>query len=460
MRDKLEWGSPCIQLAPGNQVIGSEDCLFLNVWRPAKTSSAPLPVLVFLHGGSNVSGSSSDSWLGVKVYDGERLAAAGSAVVVTINYRLAAMGFMAHPAFAGEAPPGAHSAGNYGLLDQIAALEWVQHNIAAFGGDPTRVLLFGQSAGAFDTCDLLVSPLAAGLFSRAIMMSGGCSADVPEGAEWGAKKVASRVGCDPVTGACCDTADDVPACMRAAPASEVTTALGYWQIGSGSVFGAVVDGWVVPDDPLLLLRAGNYNRVPLMVGTTSDEMSHFIWAYIDQEVKTPAQYKGKLHELYGYAWGEEVFAQYPVSGYGSPMRALEAALGDELFICQSRRAALAAAQQQAEPVYRYVFAHAFADHDLAPDGADHGYDLFFAFDNLAGPKSKIHPTQAERELATAMSRALVRFAATGDPNGSGPTTWPEYTKATHQHMVLDTPSSVSTADGAAACAFWDALYGY
>src|SRR5262249_44120038 len=176
VRDATAFGSPCVATsvdfsAGVNQYIGgTEDCLTLNVW--TSSTAAAMPVLVFIHGGYFQQGSSADTFGGLYTYDGAYIAAHQPVVVVTINYRLGALGFLASPALTASDPD--HRAGNYGLLDQVAALRWVQTNIAAFGGDPARVMLFGQSAGGYSVCNLLASPAAAGLFSRALIESGGC----------------------------------------------------------------------------------------------------------------------------------------------------------------------------------------------------------------------------------------------------------------------------------------------
>ena len=204
VRSTQAFGPPCPQLDNGT-VIGSEDCLSLNVWKPANAkATAPRAVMVFVHGGGNQQGSASNVVSGVTLYDGANLARTGDVVVVTVQYRVGALGYLASPSLASGTQP----AGNYGLLDQVAALQWVQGNIGAFGGDPKRVLLFGESAGAVDTCMLVASPLARGLFSRALMESGACGASDTATSERVASDFAQAAGC---TGA------DVAACLRALP---------------------------------------------------------------------------------------------------------------------------------------------------------------------------------------------------------------------------------------------------
>ena len=452
VHDGTVWGPKCIQLDGPKSITGSEDCLVLNVWRPATTETS-LPVLFFIHGGSNVSGSSSDRWLGVDVYDGAYVAEHGPALFVSVNYRLAAMGFLAHPDLADASGPGV--VGNYGLLDQIAALEWVQRNIAAFGGDPSRVMVFGQSAGAFDTCNLLASPLAKGLFSSAMMMSGGCGADTHAHAVKKAEQVAHSLSCDAAT--------YVASCLRGQTAEVVTLATGYWQIGTGTFFGASVDadpergvaGYVVPEQPLETIRSANHSHVPLIIGTTQDEMSHFVSAFTADVIETPRDYRAKVSSMYTPGWASQILAAYPASAYPTPMKAFEALLADEYFICPSRRAALATAKAQIEPVRRYVFAHAFMNKKLTPRGADHGFDIFFALHNLGG--KVILATKPERDLADAMVGYWTRFAASGDPNGAGAHPWPAYDPQTHEHLVLDTSIKTAATDRTSQCTLWDSL---
>lgn len=445
VREATSWGPRCIQLFGPGDVEGAEDCLVLNVFTPAARGKDPLPVLVFMHGGSNVWGASSDTWNGVDVYDGSYAAAHGPAVVVTINYRLAAMGFLALPAFANE--NGDAATGNYGLYDQQAALAWVQRNIAAFGGDPRRVMLFGQSAGAVDTCAQMASPLAEGLFSRALLMSGSCGAFTRADGAFYAEKVTRRLGCD--------AAPDVAACLRAKSADEVTRATRYYEIIGGGFFGPTIDGHVLPRDPLAIVASGAHHHVPLVVGTTSDEMSEFVWAFVDRAPTTDAEYRADVAKYFG-GWADRVVAEYPASTYGSYMAAFEALFADSSFLCPSRDLVRAAAVSQAEPVRRYIFQHRFENPKLAPSGAAHGFDVFFALHNLGG--SEILPSPGEVSLADTMLGYFTRFAATGDPNGGGAPPWPVYDAARHLHLVLDETTSVGDDDRDGPCDLWAALY--
>jgi para-nitrobenzyl esterase len=447
-RDASRWGDLCIQLGADDQPVGSEDCLTLNVWAPDGAAPGSLPVMVFMHGGSNVVGSASDPWLGVEVYDGAWLAEHGPAVVVTIQYRLGVMGFLAHPAFAAENPE--HATGSFGLMDQLFALKWVQRNIALFGGDPQRVLLFGQSAGAYDTCALLSSPLAAGSFSRALLMSGGCYAEaLPGYATQNARLVARRLSCGSAT--------DVAACLRALSADAVERANTSFEIGSGGFYYPVVDGHVLVSDPLKALQAGTHQHVPIVVGTTRREMSQFIDWFVKTRPTTDADYQADVVTLFGNAWAPSLLQAYPSASYASPEAALEALLADMEFLCPSFDVSQAAAQHQSEPVFRYVFSHSFEKPALGRLGAAHGFDLFFAFHNLSD--RVVMPSPAELQLADEMAGYWVRFAATGDPNGAGAPLWPRYDAASHQHLVLDSTITTASDDPQVRCQVWTSLYG-
>jgi para-nitrobenzyl esterase len=236
-----------------------EDCLYLNVWTPAKSTNESLPVMVWIHGGSNLNGAGSQP-----EYDGSNLASKG-VVVITINYRLDIFGFLAHPELTRES--GTNSSGNYGLLDQIAALKWVRNNIRAFGGDPSRVTIFGESAGAFDVSLLMASPLTKGLFARAIGESGGALTPIPafgpkplQIAEQDGLKFAQSVGASSVSELRGKSATEL---LDAAIKNPITYAFG------------VVDGYVMPEHPASIYSQGKQNDVPLLVGWNADEGSYF-----------------------------------------------------------------------------------------------------------------------------------------------------------------------------------------
>lgn len=441
------FGERCPQLDDQGAVIGKEDCLTLNVWAPATPPPSPLPVMFFVHGGGNIQGASSQAAGDGKtfLYDGQALSEKAGTVVVTINYRLGTLAWLAHPALAKESAKA--SAGNYGTLDQIAALEWVQRNIARFGGDPKRVLLFGESAGAVNTCLLVTTPLAKGLFSAALMQSGGCVAKPRLDAEAFAQKFAAA--------ASCDKAADVPACLRALPFETVVKTLPDTidLAGKQGNLQPVVDGWIQPDDPLKTLAAGKHNPVPFVVGANQDETGLAVGAM------TEAQYKAAVYAAAGnVALGDQILAQYPVVEYGSPRKAYVALTSDAKFICTARKVARAAAAgQPSVPVYRYHFSHAIQNGGvlLKEAGAFHGLELTFVFLKLG--VSGYTPTTGELALADAIVGYWSRHAAKGDPNGAGAVAWPPYVAATDPYLALDETITAGVGVRTKQCDFWDSL---
>jgi para-nitrobenzyl esterase len=274
VRDAFAYGSECAQAGVTGAATGDEDCLSLNVWVPSSSSGA-LPVLYFIHGGAEIVGGSNQQLGTGNLYDGQALAERQHAIVVTTNYRLGALGFLAHPALDAENASGRRS-GNYGLLDLLSSLRWVKKNIASFGGDPARVMIFGESAGALNTCVLVASPQAAGLFSSALMESGGCAAPSTVDREKSGNVLATSVGCA--------EKPDVAACLRGKPAADLVSAsagltdllasdlLHTWDMP----YGPNVDGYVLTEAPLSAFKSGRYNHVPFAVGSNAHEMELFI----------------------------------------------------------------------------------------------------------------------------------------------------------------------------------------
>jgi para-nitrobenzyl esterase len=415
VRSATEWGPRCVQsnrlgdIDPLNKRM-DEDCLYLNVWTPAKSSAEKLAVMVWIHGGSNLNGAGSQP-----DYDGARLASKG-VVVVTINYRLDIFGFLAHPELTKESDTG--SSGNYGLLDQIAALKWVQKNIAAFGGDPTRVTVFGESAGAFDISLLMASPLAKGLFARAIGESGGALTPI---AAFGPKplQAGERDGADFVASIGANSVAE----LRARPAAELLEAILKKPITYG--FG-VVDGYVVPEHPASIFAQGKQNDVPLLIGWNADEGTLFAARvpanappYAD---RIRAQFKDQANL---------VLKLYPPGSTPDEDKAAFAALfGDEIIGYGGWAWSERAAVSGKAPVYRYYFtrrppgAPLLSVSPLTAPGVYHSAELYYVFDTLS---VREWPWEADdRRLAEAMSSYWVNFAKTGDPNGSGLPQWSAY----------------------------------
>lgn len=443
-RDATSFGSVCLQPNTARtDVVGSEDCLTLNVWTPAvaPADGKPLPVLFFIHGGSNYLGSSAQVLLGTSLYDGVSLATKGHAVVVTINYRLGIQGFFAHSALAAEDPHG--STGNYALLDQIAALQWVQRNAAAFGGDPKRVLVFGESAGATDTGALVASPLTRGLFSAALMESGGYFERTSANARAYSTSIVATAGCA--------GAADTIACMRALPAATILkSTLGKPEYATKDMGYPSVDGYVLPNAPLQLVAAGV--SVPVVVGSNTEEYA----AFVPPGEITEATLRSDIAAAFGSA-SDAVLAQYPIADYGGSPAATRVAIGtDALFTCEARRFARAALTGGAPAVYRYVYAHAYvnAPEPYKSEGAYHAAELAFVFDRLTAigyPAST-----AELALADSIGGYWARFGATGDPSGAPAIPWPKYDRATEPHLRLDETIATGAAFRGKLCDFWDA----
>lgn len=445
------FASQCPQLDANDAFAGAEDCLYLNVWTPkAAPPQGGRPVMFFIHGGGHTQGAASvEVTAGVPLYDGQRYAEQYGAVVVTINYRLGVLGWLAHPALAAESKDGLE--GNYGTLDQIAALQWVQRNIAGFGGDPKRVMIFGESAGGVAVCALLATPLAKGLFSTALIESGGCVAL--------AKARAEELGAKVAQGAKCDAAPDVPACLRALSAEAAVRAFPVKVDVAGIAayqYDSVIDGYVHAEAPLPLIARGAHNHAPLVVGVNAEETSRTAPA-----ITSEAQYQLIVLGLVGgnQPLANAILAEYPAANYPTPRAAYVALSTDAKFICPARAIARAAAAGQTEPVYRYLFAQAVdGSPALKPFGAYHALELLWVFHvlNVAG----YVPSMGELALSDLMQAYWSRFAALGDPNDAkgGAPVWPRYEAKTDPYLKLKADATSAEAGlRTAKCDFWDQL---
>lgn len=433
VRDATEPGGQCAQLAPayGGTPTYGEDCLYLNVTTPAHAKR--LPVMVWVHGGSNVTGRGS-------VYDGAKLAADGDVVVVTVNYRLGVFGWLAHPDFEGAG----EQAGNYGLLDQQAALRWVQRNARAFGGDPGNVTLFGESAGAENTCANLVSPAARGLFHKAIPQSYACGWPVREEqtAEQEAVRVAEAVGC----------AD--AACLRGVDAKTLLEGFASAGVAAGPVAGNAL----LPRQPADAIESGRFNRMPVMHGNTLDEMRLFVSLRYPTEI-TAAQYEDIIRAGYGPA-ADAVLARYPAAAYPSPRIALSTVQTDSgtpLSTC-AHLDAYERLDDAGVPVYAYQFADRTApplvDAPGFDEGAEHAAELTFLWPGLLGAL-----TPEQERLSDTMVRYWTSFAHKGKPKAKHAPRWPEFDHA-DETLSLDLGrDGVRTTDVGVAsnCAFWEQL---
>ena len=402
----------------------SEDCLYLNVYTSAADDSERLPVLVWYHGGGNTTGHA-----GARIFDGANLAARG-AVVITANYRLGPLGFMAHPALSEESTENA--SGNYGLLDQLATLEWVRDNVAGFGGDPERVTIFGQSAGGTDVCLLQASPLAAGLVDRVIGQSPVCirlDRDLEQGHAAG-HEYAESLG---VSGSDASAL----AQLRRIPAAQLIAT-------PGGATGPLIDGWVVPDRPYEVFANGGQNRIPVMVGGMADEYHGL------QHTAAPIS-EAELDSYLAGAFGSEaavVKGLYPQALDLSPLEARKEIMGDNGFLLDTRLWARLVSSH-GDPAFVYYFSrpapvfrlYVHEDPDLTGNGGErifgayHSGDLAYVFDNL--DLVGLDWDAADRALADTIADYWVNFAATGNPNGPGLPEWPAYDPQTDTVQILD-----------------------
>jgi para-nitrobenzyl esterase len=390
----------------------SEDCLFLHVWTTNLGGTAPLPVLVWIHGGSYRSGSGGDEPASLAVL---------GVVVVTINYRLGVLGFLAHPALTAESPH--HASGNYGLLDQIAALRWVQRNIAAFGGDPTRVTVAGHSSGGGAVLQLIASPLARGLLHRGIAQSAALGMSRPLAiAEADGVAIATRLGAP---------ADAPLPALRAAPVQQLVAAL------PGGIDGTT-DGWVLPTSVPEALRTGLLDHIPLIVGATADEADIFAIPALDRTA-----YEAHIRAAEGQR-RERVLALY--SGGTDATTALRRYMTDRDFLCPAR---YTAARRRGH-TWLYRFSLPPKPDDL---GAFHGSELPLLF--AAAPISR----GAAARAAEAMRSYWARFAATGNPDQPGLPSWPTYRIAPPRLLEIGDPVRIVDDARHPGCDVFDEAWG-
>ncbi|WP_454788674.1 carboxylesterase/lipase family protein [Mycolicibacterium lutetiense] len=441
-RDATRPGPRCIQdpdSDPERGANSAEDCLSLNVWTPL-ASDGLRPVMVWIHGGAFVGGSSD-------IYDAGRLAARGDIVVVTINYRLGTLGFLAHPALGAGG-----DIGNYGLADQQAALRWVRDNIADFGGDPEKVTVAGESAGGMSVCDHLVSPGSAGLFRAAILMSAPCHAQADLAtATRRSLDYAAAVGCPDLVVA----AD----CLRALPVDSLRKPVWYFNIGSDELTGPVTGSALIPQAPLAAFGSGRADPVPVLIGTTRDEFTLFVaLRYLRQGQRyVVGDYPRLLSETFG-ADAAAVGASYPIDRYGGVAQAYSAAVTDGDFACVSER--MAGQLSRTGPVYAYEFNDRFAPAPEVmrtlpfPVGASHSLELRYLFD--VGGAPPLDP--AQQRLSDQMIDYWSAFVRTGDPAVDGQPGWPRFDGA-RMSLQADGSRVDNGYTHEHQCPFWAGLRG-
>jgi para-nitrobenzyl esterase len=487
-RDATHFGNICAQVTTLGVFAGpasvEEDCLYLNVFTTkigngTAPASGGLPVIVWIHGGGNVDGTAAD-------YDGSKLATGGPlgvpTVVVTINYRLGLFGFLAHPALNAENHPFA----NYGIMDIQAALRWVQRNAAAFGGDPARVTLGGQSAGATDTGANVISPSSAGLFHRAIFQSSPLNAMPP-------LALGLSRSSDFGTAAGCGSGKDAAtaACLRALSASRILQLQGTANANGPYVTGPMVDGSVVPVSPNTAWTTGRFNHMPIMAGNVQDEQTFFLGntEYFSGPPQTPldeAKYIANITAAYAgpeYAGGpnypkgtvEAVLKQYPP---GSDPQMTFNLAGSHAGACRNRHIDGLWSKWQDAPVYAYEFNDRHAPYYYPPMPgyaplAAHTIDIQFLFPlwhggilGASGASQSPKLSADEQRLSDQLVAAWTRFAKTGNPNESGNSPWPRFVnqEGVPEYLSQNVPALATFTNAQFGanhnCGFWDGIIVY
>jgi para-nitrobenzyl esterase len=420
----------------GNAVSGkSEDCLYLNIWSPAKSPNAKVPVLVWIYGGGFNYGGTAEP-----TYNGEKLAKKG-VVLVSIAYRVGQLGFLVHPELSAESPN--HVSGNYGLLDMIAALKWIKENIAAFGGNPGKVTIFGESAGGIAVSMLCASPLAKGLFEGAISESGGSFGPTRittfPGENMKNLHDAEAAGEAYVKGAGFPSIDS----LRKVPADKLPPVRGLaWPI---------VDGWVIPDDQYKLYEAGKYNETPILVGYNSDEGASF------SPPKTPEDYIAAVKNRYG-KFADELIKAYP-PGTGTVAKTARDLSRDAAFGWHTWSWANLQANKGKSKVFYYYFdqhPEYPAGSPRAGYGSPHGQEVAYVFGTLDA--SSPQTSKTDLDISDAMGTYWTNFAKYGDPNGSGEPKWPAFSAADPVVMYFSQTAHTGPVPSAASLKVLDAYF--
>jgi para-nitrobenzyl esterase len=428
-------------------IEGNEDCLYLNVWSPLLDSNAKLPVLVFIHGGGNQQGAASSMSGGTHLYQGRNMAQRGNAVIVTLQYRLGPLGFLVHPALDAESPDAI--SGNYAVLDQILALEWVRDNITQFGGDSDRVMIFGESAGGVNVGNLMMTGKAAGLFHRACIQSA-----APTLRNY---QTASNEGQDFVNGFISSgTPAQKLSYMRLLPPDSLIKDLDSPFSGGvvSAVWGPVLDGKLFIKNPMSAVMSGQYNKVPLLLGSNADEVS--LTAPV---VVTPAMHTAFVMSTLPAQHQTTALSLYPPGSNNSEARqSYVAMLSDMQFTSTNRRVAQCVSLNQNEPVWRYLLTYKHSLAVLQPYGSYHGMELAYIFNTWENTSlgSGILFKPSDDSMQNNLLQYWVNFAATGNPNGVGLVNWPGSSAQNDCYMELKA-SPIGTQCGirTAASDFWD-----
>jgi len=427
-----------------------EDCLYLNVWTAAGSPDERRPVMLWIHGGAFYLGSGA-----LPLFNGEALARKG-AVVVTVNYRLGRLGFLAHPELSAESEH--RASGNYGWLDIIAALHWVQRNIAAFGGDPACVTVFGQSVGSQTVSAFMTSPPTRGLYHRAIGQSGG-SLGLPgrtgggsmlllDDAEKAGQAFGHAMGASSIDELRQKPAEDIQL-VRPEAGWIIKTVLDPSEPGpiERETAWAVIDGYILPESPDAVLGRGGQIDVPLLTGATTAEGALFAGA------PSLRAFTDKAHAEYGDL-AEQFLKLYPAANDAQAFEATKTARGEQTFVAQNWQWARLHAQAGRSKAFHYRFSRVPPAPELAQIGAFHTSDIPYVFQTFAAYPQ--WPWQAwDHELSNAMSSYWVNFARNGDPNGAGLPVWPNFEPASEATMAFADTIAVSGVANRERLAFWD-----
>lgn len=415
----------------------SEDSLTLNIWHSTKPASAKLPVLVYVPGGGFTTGSGA-----LPLYDGEALASRGEVIVVTLNYRLGVLGFLSHPELATEFKES--TSGNYGILDQIAALKWIRQNIAAFGGDPDRVTIAGESAGGASVCILGATPLAEGLVDGIIAGSGACmgtagntekddQADTRAAAEDAGRRLSEKLG-----GASVEE-------MRKMPVKRILDAAksldAHWRPS--------IDGHLLDRPPAEIYASGEQLDVPVLLGSNADEASLALASPPDTD---PGKYQESVRKTYG-ADAERFLRLYPGENEKQVLKSRLQAETDKIMTRAMRRWAHLQTRTGESAAYLYYFTRIPPEEGLGKFGAYHGAEVMYAYDNL-GKDNDAEYEEADYRLRDQMSAYWVNFVRTGDPNASGLPVWPTVEQAPEKVMEFGEGSAPATRPRSDAIDFW------